>query len=232
MIFRKCAAGCLLLALVWSPMAEQHAAGDPSAETGVMRVGLLAYGEAEGWREAELCFSDDFLDTLARRTNVRLHRELEPVDLASERLFDYPFVVMAGEGAFTLSEIERDQLRDYVQLGGFVLASAGCSSEAWAQSFTALMADLFGEEALKPIGMDHPVFHTAFEIEYLDVRGEHDGAPAMFALEVDGAARVIFSPLGLNDTSNAGGDCCCCGSSELRNARRINANILAYALTH
>ncbi|MCA9307730.1 MAG: hypothetical protein KDA16_14465 [Phycisphaerales bacterium] len=27
------------------------------------------------------------------------------------------------------------------------------------------------------------------------------------------------------------GGCCCCGGNEIRNARYINANILAYALT-
>ncbi|MEK6238367.1 MAG: hypothetical protein N2C14_26925 [Planctomycetales bacterium] len=43
---------------------------------------------------------------------------------------------------------------------------------------------------------------------------------------------LIFSPDGLNDTGKVGGNCCCCGGNEILNARQINVNLLAYALTH
>ncbi len=47
-----------------------------------------------------------------------------------------------------------------------------------------------------------------------------------------GRLAAVFSPFGLNDTGNAGGGCCCCGGNELKNAKQINANIVAYALIH
>ena len=43
---------------------------------------------------------------------------------------------------------------------------------------------------------------------------------------------LILSPDGLNDTANAGPSCCCCGGNEIKSAKEINVNLLAYALTH
>jgi hypothetical protein len=43
---------------------------------------------------------------------------------------------------------------------------------------------------------------------------------------------AVFSADGLNDTGNAGGGCCCCGGDEITNAKLVNVNLLAYALTH
>ena len=52
------------------------------------------------------------------------------------------------------------------------------------------------------------------------------------ALEIDGKIVLIFSKDGLNDTGKVGGNCCCCGGNEIKNARQINVNLLAYTLTH
>jgi hypothetical protein len=39
---------------------------------------------------------------------------------------------MTGEGAFSLTDDERKNLKAYLEKGGFLLASAGCSSKDWA----------------------------------------------------------------------------------------------------
>ncbi|MFW6058942.1 MAG: DUF4159 domain-containing protein [Phycisphaeraceae bacterium] len=223
-------AGLVLALSGAAPLAASSRTGEEDAPAaGVVRVGMLVYGEDE---QTGVCFADDFLDTLARETHMRLHRAFEPVKLASDELFDYPFVVMTGQRAFTLSDAEREQLRQYVLHGGFVLASAGCSSERWAESFRETMNAVFDDAALEPIDLDHPLFHTVYDIDYLDVRGSDEASPPLFASRIGDAVRVVFSPMGLNDTANAGDGCCCCGGNEVRNARLINANILAYALTH
>ena len=50
-------------------------------------------------------------------------------------------------------------------------------------------------------------------------------------ITLNGKIVLLYSPDGLNDSSNAEG-CCCCGGNEIQNAMEINANILAYALLH
>jgi hypothetical protein len=58
------------------------------------------------------------------------------------------------------------------------------------------------------------------------------GDAKLKGLEIDGKIVAVFSSDGLNDTANAGGKCCCCGGAEIQNARQMNVNLLAYALTH
>ena len=149
----------------------------------------------------------------------------------SAELFKFPFAVMTGEGAFTLTQTQRDNLHDYLTNGGFLLASAGCSSAPWSTSFRQEIAKIFPDAALVKLDLDNKVFHTVYDVQQLNTKHAHDGAK-LEGLEIEGKIVLVFSSDGLNDTANAGGNCCCCGGDEIRNARQINVNLLAYALTH
>ena len=213
----------IILSLAVAPV---HAQDHPPVE-GEVRVGLLRYA---GGRTAA-CFASGFLDAVARQTDIRVHRQFIPVDLDDDALFRHPFVIFSGEQAFDLSDDEAARLRDYVQRGGFILASAGCSNAAWADSFRALMARLFPDRPLTPLPADHPLMHTLYRIDQPVGRKPFDGH-ALWHLTLNDRLAVLYSPLGLNDSANAGGGCCCCGGNELRNAAAINANTLVYVLTH
>lgn len=202
---------------------DRDSADDRDSEIVVAR---LTYDEGK----TAVCFADQFLTTYARETGQNVRRSYAQVALDSDALFEYPFVVFSGQESFSLSSKEKQRLKRYVDRGGFVLASAGCSNGAWARSFEAVFAELFGEDQLRGIGTDHPLFNTVYEIDRIDVRRAGGRTPIQ-AMTRDGRVRVLYSPLGLNDTGNAGGDCCCCGGSEIKNARLINVNALGYALT-
>ena len=208
--------------------------GDPDETLlGRVRVGMVTYA---GDKTAE-CFSDGFLSEVARVTSVNVDRRFWPVRLDDDAMYGYPFVVMGGTGGFELSEEERERLGAYLRRGGFVLASAGCSDAGWGASFAGVIEGVFGEGALRPVGLDHPVFHMVYEVERLTTR--RGGVPGeVYGLWIGGEEgeggrlAVLFSPTGLHDTGNAGGGCCCCGGNEFLDSNRINANVLVYALTH
>ncbi|MFN3167842.1 MAG: DUF4159 domain-containing protein [Phycisphaeraceae bacterium] len=190
-------------------------------------VGRLVYDNGK----TAVCFADQFLATYARETKQNVRRKYAEVKLDSDDLFELPFVVLSGQEGFELSDQEKKNLKTYIDRGGFVLASAGCSNAAWARSFEGVMAELYGNKALTKLDTDHALFHTVYDIDHVDVRRPGTRHPVQ-GLVIDGRVRVVYSPLGLNDTGNAGGECCCCGGSEIKNARLINVNVLAYALTH
>ena len=206
--------------------AQEHKAKDDSDKTPV-KVAVLTYANGK----TSQCFAPGFLTTVARHTRIVMQKEFSNVTLGDKELHKYPFVVMTGEEGFILSDDEKKALKSYLQRGGFLLASAGCSNEPWSDSFTALIKELFPDQKLSALAMDHPVFHSIYDIDELAGRkagskGHIDG------LTLGGRLVLLFSPLGLNDTENAGGGCCCCGGNELKDAHRINANILTYVLTH
>ncbi len=202
--------------------------GDTAAAgEGVVRVGRLVYAGGK----TSKCFADGFLELADRHMESNVSRQFEGVDLASDEIFEFPFIIMTGEGAFSLSEKERKNLRSYIQRGGFLLASAGCSNQAWARSFRDAFSDVFADHELEELDTKHPMFHTLFDIDRI-VATKGSARGALYGMSINGRLSIVFSPLGLNDTANAGGGCCCCGGNEVRNAKEINANILAYALTH
>lgn len=215
----------LLLAFVLVSAYALHAQGEPESE-GVVRVASLVYADGK----TSVCFSSHFLDIVRRESDINVDSGFTPIELGSEALFDFPFAVMTGEGAFTLSDEEIEHLGDYLDRGGFLLASAGCSNGPWDRSFRKVLERLGVAESLQPVGLEHPVFHTLYDIDRVDLRKQRTAEP-MLGLERGGRLSLLYSPLGLNDTGRAGGGCCCCGGNEIRNATQINANLLVYALT-
>ncbi|UUO04355.1 DUF4159 domain-containing protein [Blastopirellula sp. J2-11] len=201
-----------------------------SSQTGgeaesIVQVANLVYADVRSSK----CFSDHFLILAEQETSISTSRRFHAVKLASEHLYDYPLVIMTGEGAFELPESERQSLRRYIERGGFLLASAGCSSEEWNRSFRAEMAEVFPTQALTPLNLEHPIFHTVHDIT--ELTANHGSPKPIEGISIGGRIGVIFSQDGLNDTHHTQG-CCCCGGNEIRNAEKINLNILAYALTY
>lgn len=219
-----CLGGVSLTHATAQDVAEAN--GKPADRDSEIVVARLTYDDGK----TAVCFADQFLTTYARETQQNVRRGYEQIALDSEDLFEYPFVVFSGQEAFELSDDEKKSLKRYIDRGGFVLASAGCSNNAWARSFEAVFAELFGEDKLVGLDTKHALFHTVYDIDHIDVRRPGGRVPIQ-GMITDGRVRVLYSPLGLNDTGNAGGDCCCCGGSEIKNARLINVNALGYALT-
>jgi hypothetical protein len=192
---------------------------------GIIQVGNLIYAGTK----TSKCFSDHFLLQAEQDSTISTSRRLHSVKLADNEVFEFPLVIMTGEGSFELLDSERENLRKYVEGGGFLLASAGCSSPDWDSSFRAEMARLFPNNPLTPIGMDHPIFHTVYDVTQL--QGLHSSPRPLEGISLNGRIGVLYSVDGLNDTSHTEG-CCCCGGNEITNCEQINVNILAYALLY
>jgi hypothetical protein len=177
--------------------------------------------------KSSVCFSEEFLAAVATETSINTARKFKPVKLAEKEAFRYPFAVMTGEGAFNLTDDERKNLRLYLEKGGFLLASAGCSSKEWSTSFVREIETLFPNRKLEDVPMTHPIFRTIYDVQRLDM--SHGGEARLRGLTVGGKIVLIFSSDGLNDTGTMHG-CCCCGGNEIKNSQKVNANILTYAL--
>jgi hypothetical protein len=228
-----------LAAWNWGVRAGEGPAAPPPAGTGaeaikdpqqvggedasVVHVANLIYARVKSSK----CFSDHFLDKADRESAVSTSRRFHVMKLESEDVFQYPFVIMTGEGSFELTDKERANLKRYCESGGFLLASAGCSSEEWDKSFRSEIKKTWPDVQLEDLPMTHPVFHTVTDIS--SVQTKHGKPRPLSGISLDGRLVLIYSPDGLNNTANTAG-CCCCGGNEIANAEQINVNILAYAL--
>jgi hypothetical protein len=196
-----------------------------AAKEGAVECGNLIYAGTK----TSKCFSDEFLTAVQQKTSISTERRFKQVKLAGEELFKIPFVIMTGEGDFILTTPERENLKKYLENGGFLLASASCSNEAWRGSFEREIKRLFGNDSLKDIPIEHDIFKTIFPIK--DLKMSHGGQSSLRGVTLKNKIVLVYSPDGLNDTSHTEG-CCCCGGNEINNSMEVNANILAYALLH
>jgi hypothetical protein len=235
----KLACVLLLAAISLGGFAALAAPGDESKQPNLVPDSKQAGGESDGIvqvanlvyasTKSSKCFSDHFLAEAEKDSAISTSRRFHAVKLASDELFEFPLVIMTGEGAFQLPDEERRNLRSFVERGGLLLASAGCSSPEWDRSFRAEMAKIFPEYPLAAVKMDHPIFHTVYDIKNL--KAKHGSPRPLEAVTINNRIGVIYSVDGLNDTAHSQG-CCCCGGNEITNSIQVNVNILAYALLY
>lgn len=192
---------------------------------GIVQVANLVYATTK----SSECFADHFLVQAEQDSSISTSRRFHAIKLASDEIYNFPLLIMTGEGAFTLPDMERQNLKQFVQRGGFLLASAGCSSKEWDTSFRREMTLVFVDNRMQSIDLGHPLFHTVYDIESIDAA--HGTAKPIEGISFEGRLGVLYSQHGLNDTAHTTG-CCCCGGNEIQNSMQINGNILAYALTH
>ena len=207
-----------------SPLVAEPSRTGGEAD-GVVQVANLVYA---GTKSSQ-CFADHFLIQAEQQSSISTSRRFHAIKLSSEELYNFPLVIMTGEGDFQLTDRERENLARYIERGGFLLASAGCSSQEWDRAFRKEMALLFRERPLAAIAMDHSVFHTVSDVK--ELQAKHGKPRPLEGISIGTRLGVLYSQDGLNDTAHTKG-CCCCGGNEIINAIDINVNILAYALTH
>ena len=212
--------GCALLLAVATGFAD---------EPGQLQVGRLIYGD----NQSSVCFAEAFLADAAESTSLRPAPTLTPVASDSDDLYAHPLIVMSGQEAFTLDEAERTNLRRYLDAGGFLLASAGCSSPAWNDSFSVALEGIFpgALDELITLPADHPAYHLVYDVSHSGYRRGGARLPELRALRRGGRIVLIWSPDGLNDSAAASDECCCCGGNEVGAARQLNVNLLVLALT-
>ena len=213
------------------PAAAQSSGEDPARETKTgadlrkLNCGNLVYAE----NQTSICLADAFLDVTKADTTLDVAPKFVRVPLGSPNLFKFPFCIFSGEGGFTLTKTQRENLRQYILQGGFILASPGCSDDAWDRAFRREFKLCFPDYTLESIPMSHPIFSLVFELDTLhDKKGNKVLVEGMI---VDERMALVYSHEGLNDVGNAEG-CCCCGGNEIREAQKVNVNIITYSLLH
>ncbi|MEQ1824980.1 MAG: DUF4159 domain-containing protein [Pirellula sp.] len=204
-----------------SVVADPASLGGEAAS--VVQVANLIYA---GTKTSE-CFADHFLRKAEQDSSISTSRRLHSVKLSSDEIYNFPVLIMTGEGDFTLLSEERDNLRRFIERGGFLLASAGCSSNEWNAAFRREMASIFADREMKAIPQSHLIFHTVYDID--ELKAKHGKPKSIEGIHFGSRLGVLYSQDGLNDTSNTQG-CCCCGGNEITNAEQINVNILIYSL--
>ncbi|NVJ70172.1 MAG: DUF4159 domain-containing protein [Alphaproteobacteria bacterium] len=179
----------------------------------------------------------NILNSLIEYTTIRVDLRERIVALEDPAMLTAPFCYMAGHRLVQFNPAERQNFETYVRNGGFVFVD-DCNHDIdglFARSFEQQMAEIFGEEALKKIPNDHPIYSSFFKFDGppntgLELNGWGDDLVHDYlkAIEINGRIAVLYSNK----------DYGCEWDYDFRNKRwltvdntRFAVNIVVYAMT-
>jgi hypothetical protein len=181
---------------------------------------------------------DSLLGQIERRTSIETNRGLAQIALSYPKLYQYPFIYMAGSrefGKFSANDIKR--LRNYLSYGGFLLIddnSSGPNSK-FNISVRKMIKALFPQVPLTQISRDHSIFRSFYLINR--VSGRKQVSPYLEGINIKGRTVLVYSA---NDLGGAWArdklgqwthDIISGGSRQRQLAIRLGVNIAMYALT-
>jgi hypothetical protein len=182
----------------------------------------------------------DCLNALCKKCRAVLGVKYKDVSCPLARLdgdpAQIPIVFLTGHKNFTFTPEEKTKLRDYIRQGGFLWAEACCGEKEFFTCAAALAKELFPGGEVKRLPMDHPIFHSTYDLAKVAyspaaAKDESEGLPCLYGLDLGCRTAFIFSPYDLS-----------CGweghqhdgklSVAVSDAQKLGVNMVAYCLAY
>ena len=198
---------------------------------------IIAQARYSGlWKTREAGLSM-LLNSFHEQTKTPVRFAHEDIALESPRLFEVPFVYLAGHQDFQFTDAERVNLRQYLLRGGILFAESCCGREAFDRSFRREMGKVLNGQKLERLPGSHPLFLFPNNVKAvqpraalarkLDAKGKVD--PSLYGVNVNGNLAVIYAPHGLSCGWELA-QCPYCAGVSSSDALALGVNILSYAV--
>jgi hypothetical protein len=165
--------------------------GDPKLNS-VFKIVRLKYAGGGDWYNdpsAEV----NMMDYLKKNTSIDVDdSKFYSVDISSDEIFDYPFILITGHGNINFSDSEVKRLRSYLDKGGFLYADDDYGMD---ESFRREMKKVFPDQEMKELPFDHKIYNSHFSFpKGLPKIHEHDGKPPQgFGYFINGRLCVYYT---------------------------------------
>lgn len=143
-----------------------------------------------------------------------------------------PVLFLNGSQAFTFDARQKKRLREFVDQGGFIFAEQTCNGAGFDQSFRALIAELFPEQKLDLLPLEHPIWS-------MEEKVPNDYMRRLLGIDVGCRTSVVYAMsepdrfdlscywhvdrnVNLDELPQQ-------AQNEIKAARSIGINVLAYA---
>ena len=178
---------CVLLFCCAAEVVQTQTGTPASA----VRIGRVKYAGGGDWYNdpsAEV----NLLAFVRQHAGIDVDPTYTPVDIGSEQIFSFPILFMTGHGNIALTGKDLENLRTYLQNGGFLYADDDYGMDA---AFRREMARVFPNSQLVELGFDHPIYHQVYDFSSgLPKIHEHDeGPPHGYGIFVGGRMVVFYT---------------------------------------
>jgi len=112
------------------------------------------------WPDAEYHFSKG----LDRLTRIDVSSTSSVVALDDARLFEYPWLYVVEVGYWSLSQTERNNLREYLLRGGFLMVDDFHGVREWA-NFASVMRGVFPDRRIVRLEKNSVLFNLHYDVQ-------------------------------------------------------------------
>ena len=202
-----------------TPVIFRETSGMPSQ----IRVGQVVHG---GDWDPSPTGVQLMLKKVSEATSGLVSYRRRPVDPAKGEIFKCPFLFLTGHLDFTLSEAAVENLRQYLDRGGFLLISNCCNRDGFDRAVRRELARIDPDRKLKTMSPRHGIYDVQF-----DVRADDTETLRLEGIEGPDGLRVVYSPGSIATAwDQEGRPFVRLADSEA--ARQLGVNILVYTMTH
>lgn len=172
-------------------------------------------------------------ESIKRLTNINILAEPVVVNLDKlDEMCEFPYVFMTSEGDFVLPEKHVQNMREYLNRGGFLYADdcvLHMVGNNFYRAFVREMKRVFPDNPMRPIPNDHEIFKIFFKLNRIPfLQGKNDPPMGLFDKKTGRLLAMVTS-----------GDLHCgwvgfgnLNKDECRRAVEMGVNIVVYCLTH
>lgn len=155
------------------------------------RIALLKYSGGGDWY-ADPSALPNLIDFCNKQLNTTIHPEPSTVEAGSQELFNFPFVHMTGHGNVVFSEKEVQNLRAYLEGGGFLHVDDNYGLDEF---FRREIRKVFPDNKLVELPPSHPLFNQKYSFsEGLPKIHEHDNKPPQaFGIFIDDRMVCLYT---------------------------------------
>ena len=135
----------------------------------------------------------NMMDYLKKNTVIDVDEpKFYSVDIATDDIFNFPFIFITGHGNISFSDSEVKRLREYLERGGFLYADDDYGMD---EAFRREMKKVFPDQKMKELPFDHKIYSSHFSFPGgLPKIHEHNGKPPQgFGYFINGRLCVYYT---------------------------------------
>jgi len=169
----------VLFCVLFFGIFEFSSAGNPN-----VKIALLKYSGGGDWYSNPTALPN-LIEFCNRNLQTNIVSDYATVEVGSPDIFNYPFIHATGHGNVVFSDMDAENLRNYLVGGGFLHISDNYGMDPYIRK---AMKKVFPELDWVELPFSHPVYHQRYDFPNgLPKIHEHDEKPAQgFGLLYEG----------------------------------------------
>ena len=156
-------------------------------------MGGFGFGGNAGWAHDYPDAEEHILQIASEATSINTRKESYViVDLESEEIFKYPFIYFSEVGQMNITPQEAATFREHLNRGGFAMID-DFDGQGQLDWFLSQMKQVFPNRDFVEMTIEHPLFHTFYELPTLKVIPPYEvAAPPKFYGYFDDHGRLCM----------------------------------------